>query len=171
MLRVKDVMQSTSEVVHVDQSLHEAGLRMRDAGLPFLPVVDADEIVGVLSLEELAGEALDPESDLGKAKVREHLSTELAFCREDDELKAARALMQNTDHERLVVTDQERQLSGILTLASTIAALQQEDGNDAPRQRVNPAERLVDTPGRAKGDPDRQPEAYSAKPKIKKDKD
>jgi aspartate/tyrosine/aromatic aminotransferase len=42
---------------------------MQDAGLPFLPVADGDEIVGILSLEELASEALDPESDLGQAKA------------------------------------------------------------------------------------------------------
>src|SRR3546814_16012736 len=45
----KDCMLPTPEVVHPDQSLIDAANRLRLFSLPVLPVVDGDEIVGLLT--------------------------------------------------------------------------------------------------------------------------
>src|SRR3546814_7766478 len=65
----KDCMLPTTEVVHLDQSLIDAANRLRLFSLPVLPVVDGDEIVGLLTFEAVeARQRLSPEDQIGRAQ-------------------------------------------------------------------------------------------------------
>src|SRR3546814_7883298 len=89
----KDCMLPTTEVVHLDQSLIDAANRLRLFSLPVLPVVDGDEIVGLLTFEAVeARQRLSPE-DLAETAVRDHMSAEVAFCRTDESMETVRAIM------------------------------------------------------------------------------
>lgn len=112
MARVKDVMEWTDEIVPLDEDLAEAAARMRARGLPLLPVVDGDEIVGVLSVDDLV-RVID---DAGAAPtVRDRLSPQIAYCYASDDLATARAVMDDSGREALLVTDEEAQLLGHVT--------------------------------------------------------
>src|SRR3546814_5150212 len=91
-LLAKDCMLPTTEVVHLDQSLIDAANRLRLFSLPVLPVVDGDEIVGLLTIEAVeARQRLSPE-DLAETAVRDHMSAEVAFCRTDESMETVRAI-------------------------------------------------------------------------------
>ena len=156
----KDLMLPTTEVVHLDQSLKDAADRLRRFGLPLLPVVDGDEIVGVVTgeaLEEMAA----AEVDLAHTAVRDHMSAEVSFCRPDESVQTARAIMEKGGHRRLLVVDDKGRLCGLL--ASTDAEAR---GNDKSVGAA--AGRTVKTPGRATGGPLHRPPNFSTKPVIKK---
>src|SRR3546814_10798575 len=84
----KDCMLPTTEVVHLDQSLIDAANRLRLFSLPVLPVVDGDEIVGLLTFEAVeARQRLSPE-DLAETAVRDHMSAEVRSEEHTSELQS-----------------------------------------------------------------------------------
>lgn len=156
----RDLMVPTSEVVHLDQSLEDAANRLRRFGLPALPVVDGDEIVGVLTAEAVAEMAMSAAADLGETAVRDHMSAEVAFCRADESAQTAQAVMEQGGHPRLLVIDDKGELCGLL------AAADAEPHGDGRRDAGE--SHRVTTPGRATGGPLHQPPGFSVKPVIKK---
>src|SRR3546814_235835 len=113
----KDCMLPTTEVVHLDQSLIDTANRLRLFSLPVLPVVDGDEIVGLLTFEAVeARQRLSPE-DLAETAVRDHMSAEVAFCRTDESMETVRAIMREGAHHHLLVLDDRGRLCGLLSAA------------------------------------------------------
>lgn len=155
----KDVMLPTTEVVHLDQSLHDASIRLRRFRLPALPVVDGDDIVGLLTAEAVEEMAAVPENDLAETAVRDHMSAEIAFCRTDESVETARRLIQQGGHRLLLVIDGEGRLCGLIAAGDTGA----EDKATADATD----EHVVKTPGRATGSRLHQPPSFSVKPVIK----
>lgn len=166
---VKDLMRPTDEVVHVDQKLREAYVRMLRFQVPFLPVVDGDEIVGVLTARDIYSQPQANEKGIKAARVRDHLSRDIAFCYADDDVEMAKEVMQESGRHRLLVTDDQEHLVGLITLEAITAALREHGPRRPSEPQPEAAERIAETAaGRAKGDQPGQPKSYAVKPKIKK---
>jgi CBS domain-containing protein len=63
--RAGDVCTSTLVTLPADESVDEAARKMADSAIRRLPVVDGDDVVGIISLGDLARDQ-DPRSVLGK---------------------------------------------------------------------------------------------------------
>jgi CBS domain-containing protein len=162
-MQVKDLMQPTTEVVHVDQSLLEAETRLRRFRLPALAVVDGDEIVGLLTARAVENEMTARGDKLAEAMVRDHMSTEVAFCRGDETAEVALGVMQEGGYSRLLVTDDAGRLCGTITL-QRLAGRVRPQGD---QRTAAPERHRVETSGRAGGGKLHRPESYSVKPIIK----
>lgn len=166
-LLVKDVMRESDEIIHVDHDLREALVRMRDLKLPFLPVVENDEVVGILTARDIYKDAQTAGNEKRGVKVRSYMSTDIAYCHDTDELDTARMVMDETGHHRLLVVDSEHQLVGAITLDSITAALREH----GPRRPTAPGpetrQRQVKTPGRASEDRQGIPRSFAVRPKVK----
>ncbi len=156
----RDLMQPTTEVVHLDQNLLDAGIRLRQENLAALPVVDGDEIVGLLTREAIYEKAASPDNDLANTAVRDHMTAEFAFCQADESAETARRLMHEGGHARMLVVAHRGQLCGIISAD----AEERRAGNE---KRADD-EHIVKTPGRATGSTPHQPPDFSVKPTIKK---
>lgn len=156
---VRDIMQPTSEVVHLDQSLLDAGIRLQQAKLAALPVVDGDEIVGLLTRRAIEDKVISLDNDLANTAVRDHMSAEIAFCHDDESVETARRLMDEGGHSRLLVIDRQGRLCGII--AAGDAGPQEEKGMQDEAHKVK-------TAGRSTGSRPHQPPDFSVKPTIKK---
>lgn len=155
----RDIMQPTTEVVHLDQTLLDAGIRLQQARLAALPVVDGDEIVGLLTRKAIEDKVVSLDNDLSNTAVRDHMSAEIAFCHDDESAETARRLMDEGGHSRLLVVDRQGQLCGI------IAA-----GDAGPQEEVGAKDEghVVKTAGRGTGSRPHQPPSFSVTPVIKK---
>lgn len=158
----RDLMQPISEVVHLDQNLLDAGIRLREEGLAALPVVDGDEIVGILTREAIYEKAASPDNDLANTAVRDHMTAEIAVCQAEESAETARRLMEEGGHTRLLVVDREGQLCGI------IAAQERGEGRVGKEEERVDDDHVVKTPGRAKGSAPHQPPDFAVRPTIKK---
>ncbi len=165
---VKDLMRKINEVVHVNQTLHEAYFRMQSSDVPFLPVVDGDEIVGILTVRDIYGEPERVEKVIKPAKVRDHLSKDIAFCYEDDNVEMAREVMHESGRHRLLVTDDQQYLVGLITLETITAALREHGHRRPSVPKPETTKRIADTVGHATGGEPGKPKTYAVKPKIKK---
>ena len=98
------------EIIHADQEMDEAALRLSLQEHPVLPVADGDEIVGVLARSELARAAKEQNRDV-RITARVMMTTNLAFCYLDDDVATARALMDKHGCNHLMVVDRSRRWS------------------------------------------------------------
>lgn len=163
--QVKDIMQATREVVHVDENLLDASIRLRRGQLPALAVVDGDEIVGILTEAAIAAKAASPDNDLAGSAARDLMSAEVGFCRAGESLETARTVMAEEGHDHLLVTGRDGKLCGVLARAR-LAPLEQASQQQSPGGRGYKSH-VVRTPGRAKGDKPHRPNNYSVEPKLK----
>lgn len=164
---VGDLMCRVDEVVHVDHDLHEASVRMRDSQAAILPVIDGDEIVGVLTARDIYGARRTGEECIETLKVRDHLSKEIAFCYEADDLETARSAMHDSGHHRLLVLDGERQLVGLITAERITSSSRERDPVRSAHRDPMSGARLAETTVRAKGSRPGAPGVYAVRPKIK----
>lgn len=158
-MQVKEFMQPTSEVVHLDQSLLDAGIRMRQYRLTALAVVDGDEIVGLLTSDDIEASGSETDNDLSRKAVRDHMSAEIAFCRPTESIETARTIMRERGFTRLLVLDDDRRFCGLVTAEDI------ERGGEEPE--ASASDHVVTTPGRRGGGELHQPDNYSLRPRLK----
>src|SRR3546814_4506048 len=70
-VRAADAMIPVHYHVHPDHPLREAFTRMRSDGVDVLPVIDADEVVGLLTLADVRGDSTAWEVDVDRTAVRD----------------------------------------------------------------------------------------------------
>jgi CBS domain-containing protein len=113
-MHLRHLMRPVREILHADQEIDEAVLRLSLQEIPILPVEDGDEIVGVLTHKHLAqASAAAPETD-AKVTARVIMSGDFAFCYLDDDPATAHAMMDRHASDHLLVVDAEGGLVGIL---------------------------------------------------------
>lgn len=166
---VRDLMRMTDETVHVEHHMDEALARMRRHDLSFLPVVDGDEIVGIVSAHEVQRRSSNPENPFAgeNPTIKDYLIGEVSFCYDDDELETAIKAMIDTGHGNLIVADRDNQLVGQITLEM----ITDHPWSPKLRDLIIHANKLVDrqtaTTGRARTGESGKPPVYAAKPHIK----
>jgi CBS domain-containing protein len=103
-------------VCHVGHALVEAARRMRDADVGVVFVLDAEELVGVVTDRDLVirGLALGGK---GEHRVEEVMTRHVVSCREGASIKEAGAAMGADRVRRLAVLNRREELVGVVSLA------------------------------------------------------
>lgn len=165
---VGHLMVSVNDFVHVDHDLREAGIRMKRLGVPFLPVVDGDELVGVLTARDIYSTAPEAQEDGTRGVlVRDRLLSDLAFCYETDSLATAVQVMEEAAVHRLLVANHQSYLVGLITLEMITAEFRQSESGPNIEAAGETPDRIAETLGRAQGEADGHPWGYTVRPRIK----
>jgi CBS domain-containing protein len=95
---------------------------MRDNGIGFVPVVDADrQVVGVVTDRDLALRVLA--NDLpADTPVGQVMTCDVRICRSDDDLREAERKMSSARKSRLVVADEDGHCVGVISLSDVAQA-------------------------------------------------
>lgn len=161
--RVRDVMATPDLAAHPDHPVSEAVERMRGSGMRILPVVDGDEIVGLLRMRDIE---TDPDADHPSAAVRDAMFAEILYCFADDPIEETIALMEKTGYDEYLVVDSEKRLVGHVGLS----ALKGERPPEKPSAEVADGEldaHRTRGGGRKQGDPPHEPWSFSVRPVIR----
>lgn len=114
-MRVAEAMTPDVQVAHPDQSLIEAAKMMADCDCGILPVAENDRLIGMITDRDIVIRAL-AQGKAGGTKVREIMSEEVKYCFEDDDIRNVARNMGDLQIRRLPVLNQDKRLTGILTL-------------------------------------------------------
>ena len=120
-MKVKDIMSTQVESVRPDASLQEAAQKMRSLDVGALPVLDGQDLKGMVTDRDITIRATAEGRDPKTTPVREVLSPELVSISEDQALEDAARLMQEKQVRRLPVVSAEQRLVGIVALADVAA--------------------------------------------------
>lgn len=115
-MRVKDIMTRDVGSVAPNASLAEAAHCMLTADARILPVVDGDEVVGVITDRDMTIRAVAAGTDPRATTAADVMSTQVLFCYEDNSIDEALDAMASNRVRRLIVLDRARQLAGIVSL-------------------------------------------------------
>ena len=113
---VRELMTQPIAVVHTSDSLRVAATAMRVRDLGFLPVVDDERVVGVLTDRDLTVRATAAGLDPSSTTVDQVMTPDVIYCFDDETVGAAAAVMEAEGVRRLVVFDRKMKLVGVLTL-------------------------------------------------------
>ena len=116
--RCADVMKTVPQAVREDDPLRLAAEIMSAANIGFLPVCDdGGRVVGTITDRDIVVRAVAPGLDPDARRVGEVMSRNVVSCRPDDELSLAEQFMAHYQVSRLVVTDDDDILEGIISLS------------------------------------------------------
>jgi CBS domain-containing protein len=161
-------MKACDEVVHADHSLAEAHERIRQSGAPFLPVVDGDQIVGIVAAgDAVVSNELPPFP--AERTAADSVSGDVVLVFESDTADMAIAMMEETGFDNIIVTDREKQLRGLLSrtmIKDTPGAINEAS---APTRRQIEKRKFFARAKSGAGDSG-QPDTYSVRPKVREAK-
>jgi CBS domain-containing protein len=109
---VSEVLVSKVETARPETPIRELAHRMRELAIGFIPIVEGDRLVGVITDRDIALRG-NPET----APARDSMSIEVICCFQDESVEQARQLMAEHNVSRLPVIDRDHRLVGIIKLA------------------------------------------------------
>ena len=115
-MELRDIMTRNVEIVSADCSLKEAATKMREFDVGLIPVCEGGRLRGMVSDRDITIRATADGRDPVKTKVSEIMSTDIAYCLEDQEIEEAVSLMEARQIRRLPVLDTDKRLVGIVSL-------------------------------------------------------
>lgn len=119
-MRADEVMKTRVECIRETQPVRDAARRMRDRNIGFIPVCDASgRPIGAVTDRDLAVRVVAQDLD-ASTPIREVMSTEVIACRSDDDVEEAEQLMGVHHKSRIVVTDRNGKLVGVISLSDLI---------------------------------------------------
>jgi CBS domain-containing protein len=116
--RCASVMKTVPQSVNADDPIRLAAEIMSAANIGFLPVCDdGGKVVGTVTDRDIVVRAIARGLDPALARVTEVMSRDVVACRPEDELALAEQFMANYQVSRLVITDDDGVLEGVISLS------------------------------------------------------
>jgi CBS domain-containing protein len=136
-MKVKEIMTTGVQVIHPDDSLQAAAQKMSSHDIGFLPVLEANHLVGVITDRDLVlrgvAQGMNSDAMLG----REVMTAPVIHCFEDQDVKDVATLMEESQIRRLVVLSRsDGHLVGVVSLGD-LALKSQPDTSAEVLQRVS----------------------------------
>jgi len=114
---MREVMTRNVEVVNTTASLQDAAIKMKNLDVGLIPVCDGDRLKGILTDRDITIRATAHGRNPKNTKVTEVMSTDIAYCLEDQEVEEAVSLMEARQIRRMPILNQDKRLVGIVSLA------------------------------------------------------
>jgi CBS domain-containing protein len=130
-MRIGEVMTRHVEVIDLDARLREAAEKMKTLDVGLIPICDGDKLRGTITDRDVTVRGVAEGYDPAETKVADIMSTDLAYCFEDDEIEAALSLMEKRQIRRLPLLSREKRLVGIVSLGD----LAVHTGQKSPARR------------------------------------
>lgn len=136
-MKVKEIMTTGVQVIHPDDSLQAAAQKMSSHDIGFLPVLEANHLVGVITDRDLVlrgvAQGMNSDAMLG----REVMTAPVIHCFEDQDVKDVATLMEESQIRRLVVLSRsDGHLVGVVSLGD-LALKSKPDTSADVLQRVS----------------------------------
>jgi len=115
-MEIREIMTLDVEMVRPDVSLQEAAQKMKALDIGLIPVCDGEKLKGMLTDRDITiratAEGLDPTT----TEVADVMTTEVAYCFEDQDVEEAAGIMEAKQIRRMPVLDRNKRLVGIISL-------------------------------------------------------
>jgi CBS-domain-containing membrane protein len=120
-MKCADIMSKNLEWLNEKDTVQQAAALMADAGVGFLPICDKwKKVIGVVTDRDLTTRALAKRVAPDKTTAALLMSSPAITCLETADVREAEQLMVEERKSRIVITDEEGQLAGVLSLVDLI---------------------------------------------------
>ena len=115
-MELREIMTRNPEVVSSDASLRDAATKMKNLDVGLMPVCNGARLEGMLTDRDITVRATADGRDPQKTKVSEVMSTDVAYCFEDQDVAEAASLMEARQIRRLPILNKDKRLVGVVSL-------------------------------------------------------
>lgn len=112
----KEIMSAKPEFLPPTATLQQAAVKMKSHDYGFIPVGENDRLIGTITDRDLAIKAVAAGLDPSKKTIKEVMHKGVFFCLEEDDVKKVIAQMEKLQVRRLVVLNQDKRMTGIISL-------------------------------------------------------
>ena len=116
-MKAADIMTKDITVVNPESSIRDAAEKMRALDTGILPVCDGRDMVGVITDRDIVIRTTADGKDPADGKVKEAMTTEVAFCLEDEDIEKIAHRMEEHKVRRMPVISHGKKLVGMISLA------------------------------------------------------
>ncbi len=116
-MKVRDLMTIKVETVSHDATLKEAADKMKILDIGWLPVVKAQEVVGILTDRDITINATSHGWNPNGTYVEDIMTPDVIYCFDDQDVNDAALAMERHQLRRLAVYDRMKKLSGVISVA------------------------------------------------------
>ena len=145
-MQISECMTKAVELAQPEMPLRQAAQKMRDGDFGFLPVVEYDKLIGVVTDRDITIRAVASGLDPDKAHVREILSEGLLYCFDDQSVEEIAENMGKNQVRRLPVLNRQKRLVGVVSLGDMARAKLA----DQEKEEVEQALSEISTPAYSK---------------------
>jgi CBS domain-containing protein len=115
--QVRDVMTADVTTVQPEARLREVARIMRDEDIGSVPVVQDEQLLGMITDRDMVIRALaEGDGDVTQRTAREIMTADVQCCRDDQNVGDVLKEMGDQQIRRLPVINQDRKLVGIVSL-------------------------------------------------------
>lgn len=116
-MQIKDIMTRSVDSITPDTPIHQIARRMRDDDVGALPVVENGKILGVVTDRDIVVRGIAEDgTGITEKTADKVMSKEVLSCKEDQSLDDLKDEMQSGTVRRVVVTDSEGKLVGMVSI-------------------------------------------------------
>jgi len=115
-MKLREIMTRNVEVVQQMASLRDAARKMKDLDVGSLPVVDGQQVVGMVTDRDIVVRGVADGGDPEKIEVQKVMTEKCVYGLEEMDVREAVKLMCDKQIRRLPVVDHENHLVGIVSL-------------------------------------------------------
>jgi len=115
-MKAKDLMSTNPEIISPQTTLKQAAEKMRDQDIGFLPVGENDRLVGAITDRDIVVRGIANGIEDVNASVKDVMTDEIRYCFENDELDKVADMMSKLQIRRLVVLNDNKRITGIISL-------------------------------------------------------
>lgn len=116
MTMIKELMTRGVEHVAGNATVQHAAERMAEKDIGFLAVSNGQAAGGVITDRDIVVRCLAQQRNPAETAIQDCMSTDIATLSEDSELQEAGKVMADKKVRRLLVTDADGKLSGVVSL-------------------------------------------------------
>lgn len=120
-MTIRNMMTTDVSVIPPDLSLQEAARIMRDGDLGSVPVVEHDQLVGMVTDRDLVIRAVAEDRRPAGTEVRQVMTEGVAYCFDDDDPSDVAEMMARNRVRRLAVVTHDKRLVGMISLGDLSA--------------------------------------------------
>ena len=126
-MELREIMTTDIAVVHPDSSLKEAAMKMSELDVGAIPVCDGDKLTGMVTDRDITIRATAAGLDPARTKVSDVMSSDIAYCFEEQAIEEAASLMEARQIRRLPILSQDKRLVGIVSLGDIAVYVRDTD--------------------------------------------
>jgi CBS domain-containing protein len=120
-MKCNEIMSKNLEWLTETDTILKAATVMAEAGIGFLPICDARRrVIGVVTDRDLTTRALAKKVAPETTSAAMVMTSPAITCLETSDLRDAEALMATERKSRLVITDEQGRLAGVISLADVV---------------------------------------------------
>lgn len=125
--------------VSTDTTLTEAARLMQELNVGALPVVDDEELAGLITDRDIVVRAIAQGRNPSNTNVHEAMSSGLLYIYEDQEADEAAKMMELHSIRRLPVLNRDRKLAGMISLGDLAVETEPDVSGEILRHVSSPA--------------------------------